>query len=377
MLPSVLHRLCRRSGALAALFALCAIMGSANAQLFNSTPNTLYRIAGGAAKGSADGPGLDARFNSPRALIKFGDSLLVVDNSNHAIRQILSNGYVVPFVGRAGTCGTSDGTGTYSLFCFPRDIAADPAGNLFVLEDYFGAIRKVARVPLGVVSTRIGGTGACKNANGSSVAAQLCAANGIAADAAGNLYFTDGANAAIRKITPAGIVTILAGGPDPGSSLPRCSYSDGTGAAAHFCLPAGIAIDAAGNLYVADSFNCVIRKVTPAGVASTIAGKARTCGTDNGPGASATFSLPYGIAIDAAGNLYVTDIGSSTVRKIANPGGQVTTIAGTACPVTSSPCPTNPGRLPGSIGRPRGVAVIGPNQLAIATDNDEILGINF
>ena len=133
---------------------------------------------------------------------------------------------------------------------------------------------------------------------------------GIACDAAGSLYVTDSANDTIRKISSTGEVTTLAGKAGSAGS------ADGVGAAARFNNPTGIACDAAGDLYVCDSDDCAIRKITPAGQVTTVAGKAGSVGAADGSGAVATFDNPTGIAVDAAGSLYVCDYGSDTIRKI-------------------------------------------------------------
>ena len=142
-------------------------------------------------------------------------------------------------------------------------------------------------------------------------------------DSAGNVYVADSANNTIRKVTPAGVVTTLAG------LAGSCGSADGTGSAARFYCPAGVAVDSAGNVYVADMHNNTIRKVTPAGVVTTLAGLAGSPGSADGTGSAARFNDPYGVAVDSAGNVYVADTGNNTIRKVT-PGGVVTTLAGLA-----------------------------------------------
>ena len=142
---------------------------------------------------------------------------------------------------------------------------------------------------------------------------------GIVSDAAGNFYIADSGNNQIKKITPSGVVTILAGSGVVGSS-------DGTGLAANFDRPWGLAIDAAGNIYVADAGGSKIRKITPSGVVSTVAGTGAK-GSNDWPALSATFNNPSGVAVDGAGNLYVVDSENNKIRKIS-PGGVVSTFAG-------------------------------------------------
>ena len=222
--------------------------------------------------------------------------------------------YVSTFAGTHHP-GFSNGTVTTATLNQPRDVTADPFGNVYIIDDN-NIIRKVD--PAGVVTT-FAGNGALGSANGTGTSATFRNMLGIIADAAGNLYVTDSNNNMIRKITPAAVVTTLAGNGSVGSA-------NGQGAAASFNAPYGIAIDAQGNLYVADMFNNMIRKVTQAGVVSTIAGNG-SYGSEDGQGTSATFSQPEDVTIDADGNLYVADAGNNKIRKIT-PAGSVTTLAG-------------------------------------------------
>src|SRR6266567_1205438 len=143
-----------------------------------------------------------------------------------------------------------------------------------------------------------------------------------AVDRAGNVYVADTSNYAVRKITPAGIVTTLAGVPGYGGS------TDGTGSDARFGTLNGIAVDSTGNVYVTDGSYHTVRKITPAGVVTTLAGTPGVTGSADGTGSAARFYSPFGIAVDSVGNLYVTDLNNHTIRKIT-PAGVVTTIAGT------------------------------------------------
>jgi sugar lactone lactonase YvrE len=145
----------------------------------------------------------------------------------------------------------------------------------------------------------------------------------VAVDSAGNVYVADQGNATIRKVTAAGVVTTLAG------TAGMRGSADGTGAAARFNLPGDVAVDGAGNVYVADTFNLTIRKITAGGVVTTLAGSAGLPGSADGTGTAARFNLPTGVAVDSAGNVYVADNLNSAIRKVT-PTGTTTTVAGAA-----------------------------------------------
>jgi gliding motility-associated-like protein len=210
--------------------------------------------------------------------------------------------------------GFTNGTVNTASYNQPRDVTVDLSGNTYIVDDN-NVIRKVT--PAGVVTT-FAGSGALGSANGTGTAASFKNLLGIITDAAGNVYVTD-SNNMIRKITPTGVVTTLAGNGTSGSA-------NGPGASASFKTPLGIGIDAAGNLYVADMFNNMIRKITPTGVVSTVAGNV-SYGAADGPANSATFSQPEDVTVDAQGNLYVADAGNNKIRKIST-SGIVTTLAG-------------------------------------------------
>lgn len=192
-----------------------------------------------------------------------------------------------------------------------------------------------------------GNLGGLGSADGIGSAARFGGLAHLATDNLGNVYVADKFSQTVRKITAAGVVTTLAGTAGIKGS------ANGTGAAASFASVGGIAVDSAGNVYVADSSNGTIRKITPAGLVSTLAGRAGVVGSADGSGAVASFYGPGGIAVDGAGNVYVADNGNFTVRKIT-PAGVVSTVVGV---------PGRPGfaagALPGGLSSPRGVAVSG------------------
>ncbi|MCF6169153.1 MAG: IPT/TIG domain-containing protein [Lutibacter sp.] len=219
---------------------------------------------------------------------------------------------VTTFAGNDIT-GDTDGTSTEAKFALPTDVAIDSQDNLYIADRSNHKIRKIT--PSGVVTTLAGSTRGFADGIGST--AQFYYPTGIAIGNQGNIYVIDKQNSKVRKITPSGVVTTLAG-----SSY---GYADGTGTNAQFSNPTGIAIDNENNIYVADQNNHKIRKITPSGVVSTFAGS--TSGFADGIGVDAQFNRPTGLTIDSQDNIYITDINNHRIRKIT-PNGEVTTLAG-------------------------------------------------
>ncbi len=272
--------------------------------------------------GSADGPADKARFYYPSGVaVDNAGTVYVVDRFNYTIRRISTAGTVSTLAGKAGESAYVDGTGSAARFFVPQSVAVDSAGNVYVSEPRNHTIRKIT--PAGVVSTVAGAIDLDGSADGTGAAARFSFPYGLAIDGADNLYVADRNNCMIRKITPAGSVTTLAGSPN------IHGFADGTGAAAHFSGPEGVAVDKAGNVYVADYYNCTIRKITPAGVVTTLAGLPKTPGFTDGTGNAARFNYPSSVAVDDDGNVYVVDTSNHTFRRIT-PAGVVTTLAGTA-----------------------------------------------
>jgi sugar lactone lactonase YvrE len=250
--------------------------------------------------------------------------------NNIATNSRLKNASPKQLVGGAAPM---DFAAAAARFNRPAGIARDTSGNLYVVDSGNHKIRKIT--PSGVVTTVAGKSQTPGSADGVKFDAQFNAPTGIAVDTGGILYVADTGNSTIRKVTPDGTVTTLAGQPGVIGS------TDGMGAAAQFDHPSGIALDPAGNLYVTDTNNFLIRRITPAGLVSTFAGMAGVRGTGDGGPASATFIGPVGITADAAGTLYITDVflepspilqrDLSLIRKIATTGN-VTTLAGSILP---------------------------------------------
>jgi sugar lactone lactonase YvrE len=286
-----------------------------------SAAGLVTTIAGSAgSSGSADGTGSAARFSNPHSVAIDGSgNIFVSDAGNHTIRKITAAGVVTTIAGTAGSSGSSDGTGGAARFNSPQGLAFDASGNLFVADSGNNLLRKISAA--GAVATFAGATGALRSIDGTGAAARFQSPGGVAFDAAGTLHVSDFYNHTIRRVTAAAAVTTWLGSPASAGA------TDGIGAAGLFQNPYGIAIDAARNLYLADRFNHTIRKISAAGVVTTLAGSAGNSGSADGLGAAARFYNPFGVAVDAIGNVYVADQGNQTIRKIT-PNGLVSTLAG-------------------------------------------------
>ena len=235
----------------------------------------------------------------------------MVDTNNHTIRKITSSGVVTTLAGLAGAPGSADGTGSVARFNLPNSIAIDGSGNVYVADTFNHTIRKIT--PAGVVSTLAGLAENPGTSDGTGSAARFDLPFGVTADFAGNVFAADTANQTIRKITPAGVVTTLAGG------VGIIGSDDGLGSAARFNVPRGVAVDGAGNVYVADEGNSVMRKITPGGAVSTLAGLPGAQGSADGSGSTARFNQAAGIAVNSAGALSVADTRNYTIRRGAAP----------------------------------------------------------
>lgn len=276
-----------------------------------ATDGTVTTVAGAPQhSGNQDGNGSNAHFSAPTGVAadSISNAIYVADGSNGAIRKIASDGTVTTIAGLSMTYGDSDGMGASARFTYPAAIATDALGNLYVADSMRHTIRKITTT--GSVSTLAGIPGSQGWADGTGASALFNAPSALVVDSHGNVYVADSSNDLIRKITSAGTVSTLAG-------VRNCSnYVDGPGTIACFDDPAGITIDSSNNLYVADTGNNVIRKVSPSGFVTTLAGFGRHAGSSDGTGAVARLDGPTGIAFDANGTLYVSDRNNHILRVI-------------------------------------------------------------
>ena len=275
-----------------------------------TTEGTVTTLAGDGYVGSTDGPGSTARFYFPLALaLDNSGNIYVADSINNRIRKITSSGVVTTLAGngQGGLADSSSGS-TNVKFWQPNGVAVDSGGNVYVGDSYNNRLRYISSY--GYVMT-LAGSGAFGQyneitfADGNGSVAIFWNPQGVAVDSSGNVYIADKSNHRIRKYK-SGVVSTLAGSGESG-------FADGTGAAAKFGRPQGVAVDAAGNVYVAEYRK--IRKVTPSGVVTTLAG-GDVNGFQDGLGTNALFDQPAGVAVDSLGNLYIADTNNNRIRKI-------------------------------------------------------------
>jgi hypothetical protein len=263
--------------------------------------------------GSHNATGTNATFDEPVGVaVDSSGNIYVADKLNNLIRMITPGGVVTTLAG-SGAQGHNDATGTSASFNEPEGVAVDSSGNVFVADTTNDTIRKIT--PGGSVSTYAGIalSAGLTNSNTVATAATFSTPAAVAVDSNGIVYVADSGNNVIRKIalgspTVGGVVTTFATG---------------------FDSPEGITCDSSNNVYVADTFNSVVDKITPGGTVTTLAGSSGSPGTNDGTGSAAQFSLPVGITVDSAGVLYVGDTTADTIRRVTQ-AGVVTTIGGVA-----------------------------------------------
>jgi sugar lactone lactonase YvrE len=270
--------------------------------------------------GASNGAALLSSFNNPHGISVDGfGNLYVADRFGHRIRKI-SNSGIVSILAGSGATGSADGQGTAASFNEPWGLCADSLGNVYVADTRNNKIRKI---DVNGNVTTLAGTGSFGTSNGAALASTFGNPTGVAIDEnTGIIYVADHLTHIIRRIDPAGNVSTLAGSPY------LTGTANGTGNNARFDRPYGIRLDNNGNIIVADEWNHTIRRVTPTGLVTTIAGTG-TIGSTDGQGAAAAFNYPWDVAIDVNDNIFVADGYNNTIRKI-DPAGNVTTYVGTA-----------------------------------------------
>ncbi|ASU35803.1 NHL domain-containing protein [Mucilaginibacter xinganensis] len=319
------------------------------------TPDgTVSVFAGGGDLYKPDGTGTKASFLNPAGMaFDSKGNLIVADRNNYTIRKITPDGVVTTIAGQQLVHGQADGPAAQATFYFPYYVAVDVADNIYITDNN-RLIRKLSNK--GIVSTIAGGDSE-GYADGVGTKALFNYPLGIVLDPAGNIFVADAGNGRVRKITPSGTVTTFAGG--------KTGSKNGVGSAAELTGACGITIDKANNLFVATGWYNQIRKITPAAVVTTVAGTGQK-GTDNGPGAVATFAYAMDLAFDQSGTLYVVDADGYDVRKVT-PAGITSTFTG------NSPVPVN--GLPGvaTFYKPTGVVIGADGYIYVADAGNNII----
>jgi len=316
--------------------------------MFTVAGNGTYGIGGD------NGPATSAQLSAGGVAVDSAGNLYIVDTPNNRIREV-SGGRITTVAG-TGTLGYSgdNGPATSARLNGPQAVAVDYAGNLYIADTENSRIRKVSN---GVITTVAGsGTPGFGGDNGPATGAQLYFPSGVAVDSALNLYIADSANNRIRKVSN-GVITTVAGNGTQGFG-----GDNGPATSAQLNRPQGVAVDSAGNVYIADRNNNRIREVSN-GVITTVAGNSLS--GDNGPATSAQLYSPQGVAVDSAGNLYVADPGNNRIRKVSN--GVITTVAGNGTPGFSG---DNGPATSAQLNRPQGVAVDSAGNVYIADRNN-------
>jgi streptogramin lyase len=293
--------------------------------------------------GSLDGTNTTARFNDPAGLAIAADgTVFVADNQNHAIRRVGTNGVVTTLAGLPGTPGSADGTGSTARFDSPTGIAFGPDGALYVSDTGNHTVRRITLA--GVVTTHAGSAGNADFADGPATTARFNQPLGLAVAPDGTVFVADSGNHLIRVIATNGTVSVLAGNPETFGSADgtgtnftirrvtadgvvttiagaagQDGSADGPAASARFGKPAELALAPNGTLYIADAAHHTIRRLTPDGRVSTIAGLVGADGAVDGANGLARFFNPYGLAIAARGHLVVADTYNQTVRELLAP----------------------------------------------------------
>jgi len=311
-------------------------------------------LAGSGAKGSANGLGTAASFYGPKQIaIDNAGNLYVTDLYNYQIRKIDPAGNVTTFAGSING-GTENGIGSAARFYLPAAIRRDAAGNFYIADLGNVMIRKIT--PTGTVSTVYGGLGV-------PTADIIYYPTGVAVDASGNIYVSDSGNSLIRRISPDGKTNTIVAGNRIGG------FSDGTGTQVKFNDPEGLAFKPNGQpqlLYIADANNNSIRQMNSVGTTLRFVGTGAV-GAANGPGSSATFNHPVDVNFDASGNMYIVDQGNNLIRKM-DINGKVTTLAGSGAKGSTDGPATQ-----ASFNAPSGVAIDAAGNVYVADEGNNLV----
>ena len=328
----------------------------------------IHRVMGGGHQcgfTGDGGPAANARIQYPLGIAFDGKgNLYIADTDNKRIRKIDTSGNISTVAGTGAGGNNGDGGPAVSAsLAFPADVAIDAAGNLFIADSGISAIRKVT--PSGTITTLAGNSAiwppTYSGDGEQATAASLDHPFGLAFDPAGNLHFSDQNNRRVRRITSSGIISTVAG-----NGVANFSGDDGPAVQAAMDFPTDVEVDSLGNLYIADAMNHRVRKVTPAGTITTIAGTGVAgFSGDGGAAVSAQLHTPVSVAIDSSGNVYIADAYNRRIRRVT-PAGSISTYAGNG---SGNNFQDGVQATSTSIGIPGGIAIDDAGTLYIAGDN--------
>jgi sugar lactone lactonase YvrE len=322
--------LAAKTRGLATLLLCCfaAVTGAAYAQIVLPGPGIINTVAGSANQGFGGdgGPATSAELYCPKGVaVDSNGNIYIADFDNNRIRKVTASTGKISTVAGNGTAGYNGDNiaATSAMLNLPTGVALDSAGNIYIADTWNSRIRKVTTA--GIISTVAGNGAAGYSGDGiAATSTKLGEPAAVALDSAGNIYIADTWNNRVREVTTAGIISTVAGNGAFGGS-----GDGGAATSAELFEPTGVAVDTSGNIYVADTWNNRIREVTVAtGKISTVAGGGTSGLGDGGPATSAELDFPYGVTVDASGNIYIGDEYDFLVRKVTKSTGIISTVAG-------------------------------------------------
>jgi sugar lactone lactonase YvrE len=356
-----------------ALFDLCPTSSSTHLHFVSNGAPLQWSVSDFAGQagvhGNHDGASALATFETPSSLgIDTYGTVVVADSEASTLRPIDAAGSVATLAGQSGKTGSVDGTQSFSLLNHPEAVAVAPGGFTYVADSANQTIREYFPTGDGIATftpflgTLAGSAGSSGSKDGQGAAARFDAPGGIAVMPDFTVFVSDTGANRIRRISVAGAVTSL-------TTSTVAGFADGSATGARFNGPTGLAVDSSGNLFIADTENHIIRRLGTDGNVTTIAGTPTIAGFSDGRGAAATFNRPTALALDALGNLYVADTGNDAIRMVA-PSGLVTTMIGTGRPGHVN----GPGRA-AMLDTPTGLAVDAAGRLLIADAGNRVLRV--